>query len=170
MTPTKSSLRFDPPQFLSIGPHGFLLPRDADRQIEFPSFTTSIIVASTVRKRFLNGNLVCSSSDAHKARDGSSCDSCLLRSDCLPRIRLRLSPLCSDIPNPVFIELSFSSAKNFLDYFVNLQSQAIDPLQVPARLSVLNRGRWGEVIFSIADPNSPLTYPENPCHNSSPTP
>ena len=170
MTPMNSSLRFDPPQFLRIGPHGFLLHRDADAQIEFPSFTTSILAASTVRKRFLNGKLVCSSQDAHKARDGSSCDSCHLRSDCLPRIRLRLRPLCSEIPNPIFLELSFSSAKNFLDYFLNLQSQAIDPLQVPARLSVLNRGRWGEVAFSIHHPNSPLTHPENPCLNSSPPP
>ena len=162
---TKPSLRFDPPQFLRVAAHGFLC-----QGREHPSFPASILAASTVRKRFLNGKLVCSSPDAHKAKDGSSCDTCPLRSDCLPRIRLRLRPLCSQIPNPIFLELSFSSAKNFLDYFVNLHSQGIDPLQVPARISVLNRGRWGEVFFSVDDPNSPLAYPENPCLNSSPPP
>jgi hypothetical protein len=164
MIPSNPSLLLDPPVFLTIRPHGFLC-----QGREYPSFSASILATSTVRKRFLNGNLVCSSPDAINAKDGSPCHSCPHRPDCLPRIRLRLRPLSEDLPRTVFLELSFSSAKNFLDYFTNLLSQNLDPLQLNVRLSVLNRGRWGEVLFSL-HPNPSLIYPENPCPNSSPPP
>jgi len=147
MTTTTSSLKFDPPVFLRIGLDGFLC-----QGREHATFSASLLTCSTVRKRFLKGILVCFSSDGHKARDGASCQSCPHLQDCLPRIRLRLRPLSDDLPHPIFLELSFSSAKNFLEYFTNIQSQGIDPYQVPLRLNVLNRGRWGEVLFSVDHP------------------
>lgn len=147
---TRTSLQFNPPAFLRIGQNGFLWQGNL-----YPSIDARILTPSTVRKRFVNGALVCSSSDAHKSRDGTRCDACPHLPDCLPRVRLRLRPLSDDLPDIVFIELSFSSAKNFLDYFAALQDQGLDPLHVPAHISVINRGRWAEISFVPLQPTPP---------------
>lgn len=147
---TRTSLQFNPPVFLRIGPNGFLWQGNL-----YPSIHARILTPSTVRKRFVNGALVCSSSDAHRSRHGTNCDACPHLPHCMPRVRLRLRPLSYDLPDIVFIELSFSSAKNFLDYFATLQDQGLDPLLVPVHISVLNQGRWAEISFQPLQANLP---------------
>ena len=130
--------------FLRVSPHGFVVN---DRVI--PRFSAVTLDARLVRKRFCHGKLVCYSSSGDVAKDGSDCSDCSHLDDCTPRLRLRLKPALGLVPNPIFLELGFSSARNFLDYVKKIHSIGFHPSDAHTLFSCRDRGRWGEVLFSL---------------------
>ena len=145
MNPHRLALHFDAkkPVFLSLSPDGFLLNGQS-----LPVFNASIQSIQPLRKRFLQGKLVCFSKNGDSATNGSACSSCSLRSQCTPKLRLTLHPLDPELPSPLFIELAFSSSHNLITYLQVLQDHNL-PQHSPTSFSVRSRGPWGEVLFSL---------------------
>jgi hypothetical protein len=147
MSSVHNPIHFGPAPFLRVTPNAFVYDH-----LELDSFPATIQAMSLLRKRFSNGRLVCFSPDGSSAKDGSPCPSCPHRPSCLPRIRLRLGPSSHHLPTPIFLELSFSSAKNYLNFFSFLLAHNLDPALTPCRISLTNRGQWAEVSFALLNP------------------
>ena len=143
--PSKSS-------FLKVQPHGFLLRGQA-----LHSFDATIQNASLVRKKFQDKTLVCYSPDGFFSKTGLSCKDCPDDRGCRSRVRLLLSPSDPSLPDPLLLELPFSSARNFFHFEAHLHQAGLPLYQTLTRFAVVPRGSWGEVIFSIpSSQNSPL--------------
>lgn len=98
--------------------------------------------AQVVRKLFENRALACYSGDGITGRDGARCQSCP-RLRCQPMIRLHFRQ-----PGTIFvIDLATTSAQNYLRIAENAEAVGEQIHEWPLRLTVINRGHWGEVDF-----------------------
>jgi len=95
-----------------------------------------------LRKRFEAGALVCDSPDGIVARNGTVCEACR-HPDCRPWLRVHLATT-DDV---YLIDLAVVSARNFLALEEAATHQGEDLSRWALRLTVVNRGRWGEVRF-----------------------
>lgn len=128
-------------RYLEVTPNGFRLP-DGKRT---PSLACQILSFRPARSLYQNRKPVCRSLDAIRSlKEGRSCSACLLRSRCTPQIYLEL--LADGIP--LNLLLAYTSAKNFLTWHSSLKQQGLTMENVTVWMTVLDRGRWGEVRFN----------------------
>jgi hypothetical protein len=106
------------------------------------SLTGRVTRTRLLRKRFDAGALVCDSLDGIQARNGTICEACR-HPDCRPWLRVHLAT-ADDV---YLIDLAVVSARNFLAVEEAAAHQGQDLSRWTLRLTVVSRGRWGEVRF-----------------------
>lgn len=152
MTPPDANERlrlrqaFRKPTYLSvrITPQGFDV---ADSHYDHLQGT--VIRASLARKLFRDGFLSCSSSDGVRSEEGTRCDECQ-HALCQPRLRLHLLAQRALVH---VLELPSTSAENYFTLEEQAQRDGADLIDCTVRLSVIDRGHWGEVAFErVAHP------------------
>jgi hypothetical protein len=101
-----------------------------------------IVRLRLVRKLFEDQILTCFSRDGLRARDGTLCEDCA-HPRCQPQVRIHLQAR-----EAVFvIDLAYSAARKLLVLKDELANQEIPLEETSLRLTVQDRGRWGEVGF-----------------------
>jgi hypothetical protein len=132
-------------RYVQVLPSGLRMPGG---NIE-PDILAQVLTFHPARSLYENKKPVCRSLDAVKALDQTrSCTSCLLRNRCTPQICLELRHHSI----PIRLLLSYTSLKNFLDFLLRLNPR-YKPLESKMiRIQVKNRGRWGELVFSLPQP------------------
>jgi len=139
MMDTTARLAFRDPVhvFVKVTPGGFLM---GDRTFE--SLSGRVAKVYLIRKRFEDGRLACASSNGTESREGLSCAKCA-HPRCQPQLRLHLRN-----SNTIYVlDLASSSAKNLLSLEDELIMDGKSLELTSLRLTVINRGYWGEVWF-----------------------
>jgi len=110
----------------------------------------TILRASLARKLFRDGFLTCSSSDGVHGDEGKLCAQCQ-HALCQPRLRLHLLAQRSVV---YVLELPATSAENFFALEERARREGADLIDCTVRLTVIDRGHWGEVAFErVSHPN-----------------
>ena len=78
---------------------------------------------------------------------GRTCATCRVRTQCTPQLRLDLFVDAQ----PFRLLLAWTSAKNFLLYEARLRQRSISFEDRLHRITVINRGSWGELRFHLPD-------------------
>ncbi len=136
---------FGPPLLVpaKITPLGF----EVDGNI-IPELLGRVRRLSLARKLFEDGILTCQSQDGVSGTGGKICDVCR-HPQCQPRLRLQL-----DSGHVVhLLELPPSSAKNLFAIEDAAVRQKVHLWDWPLRLTIEDRGHWGEVRFERAPSN-----------------
>ena len=122
---------------VKLTPKGFLIEDEIH-----PELTGRVVKTRLVRKRFEDRVLVCSSLDGIRARDGSVCDECR-HPGCQPQLRAHLVQ-----GEAIYIlDLAASSARNLFAAEDEAAANGEQLRDWTLRLSMRNRGHWGEVCF-----------------------
>ena len=106
-----------------------------------------------VRKLFREERLVCWSNGGERSASGRLCADCPSRGECGRRLRLFLEEVEGEHADGgrrlggITLEMNFTSGRNFLAYAQRLACAQLEVQDVPARLTVIDRGGWGEVCF-----------------------
>lgn len=111
----------------------------------------TVIRVSLARKLFRDGLLACSSSDGLRAEDGRDCNECQ-HPLCQPRLRLHLLTQRSIV---YVLELPSTSAENFFALEERAQQDGANLIDCTVRLTLIDRGHWGEVVFERVTPPAP---------------
>ena len=133
-------------RYLSVRPHGFeLQPSEPPR----PTLEARIVSRGAARTLYQQRKPRCRSLDGIAALDdpNRTCASCRLRAQCTPQLRLDLFVDAQ----PFRLLLAWTSAKNFLLYETQLRQRSIAIEDRLHRITVVNRGSWGEVRFRLPD-------------------
>lgn len=101
-----------------------------------------VVRTSLVRKLFEDAVLVCDSLDGIRARNGTKCDICR-HPRCRPQLRIWLA----DGSLRYLIDLPTTSAQNYFTIEDEAQAQRIPIDDWQLKLTVVDRGQWGEVRF-----------------------
>ena len=133
-------------RYLKVSTAGFQPPH-AEQPL--PAISAIILTFRPARTYYQNRKPICRSLDGVQAlTENRTCASCLFRKSCTPQICLEI--LYEGIP--LRLMLAYTSARNFM-LFVSKQIKAGTPLEgSPVKLSVLDRGRWGEICFASENP------------------
>jgi hypothetical protein len=121
--------------FVRVAPGGFVLEHEDREEI-----TGRIVKNHLVRKRFEDGMLACDSRDGVTARAGTDCLACL-HPRCLAFVRIHVR----EGPVVYVIDLAPTAAHALLDLTDAVEAEDQRLEDVPVRLTVENRGRWGLV-------------------------
>ncbi len=133
-------------RYLTVTPTGLLLDKDERPR---PTVEARILGFGGARTFYRKRKPVCRSLDGVVAvtDPDKACAECEDRQRCTPQVRLDL-----------IIErralrclLAFTSARNFLEYEARLRRGGVIIEQVLHQISVVNRGAWGELRFSVLD-------------------
>ena len=125
-----------------ITAHGFDVADEHYDQLE-----GTIIKATLVRKLFDDNFLACSSSDAIRSEDGKLCAECH-HPRCQPRLRIQLAR-----DRTVFVlELPPTSAHNYFALEDEAERLGAPLIDWTVRLTVTDRGHWGEIAFEAIQP------------------
>ena len=133
-------------RYLSVRPHGFeLQPGEPLR----PTLEARIVSSGAARTLYQERKPRCRSLNAITPLDdpNRTCATCRLRAQCTPQLRLDLFVDAQ----PFRLLLAWTSAKNFLLYDTALRQRNIAIEDRLHRLTVVNRGSWGEVRFRLPD-------------------
>lgn len=136
-------LAFQKPLYLmtKVTPEGFEIDDH-----HYAEITGRLMKATLVRKLFEDGVLSCSSPDGIHSADGTVCDECQ-HPNCQPRLRVQLVAR-----NLIYVlDLSHSSARNLFAIEDQAESENETLPECLLKLSVVNRGFWGEVRFERLD-------------------
>ena len=135
-------------RYLTVRPNGFELePGQPLRK----AIEARILGHGGARTLYKDRKPDCRSLDGVRPVTGDTdrhCADCDLRSRCTPQVRLDLIVAGS---RPFRLLLAYSSARAFLVYEAQLRQRRILVENVVAKLSVVNRGSWGELRFSTRD-------------------
>lgn len=132
-------------RYLTVTPDGFKL---IGREKPTPEIEARIVSFGGARTLYKSRQPDCRSLDGvHSITHPRRCGDCELRSQCTPQVRLDV--LVDG--RPYRLLLAHSSARNFLAYEMRLRQNARDYAQVLHRVSVANRGSWGELRFTAAE-------------------
>jgi hypothetical protein len=101
-----------------------------------------VIKTALLRKLFEDGALSCQSKDGLTAENGTVCDQCR-HPRCRPILRIQLL----EQQRRYLIDLNASSAHNLFALEDQLQAAGQTLADTRLRLTVCNRGLWGEVKF-----------------------
>ncbi len=130
-------------RYLNVRPHGIEVGhgRPALRTIE-----VRVLGHGGARTLYRGRRPVCRSLDGIAAvRDaGKLCALCPDHEHCTPQVRVDL--LFESRPHRLL--LSFTSAKNFLQYLAEAKARGHDLVAVRTEIDVTSRGSWGELRFS----------------------
>ena len=145
LQPLRAILQQARSRYLSVRPRGFELhPGERLR----PVLEARILSFGSARTLYQNRAPLCRSLDAVRpitAKEHRSCAECALRTRCTSQVRL---DLLVDT-QPLRLLLAHTSAKNFLLYETQLQQRAVALYDGLHRISVINRGSWGELRFHL---------------------
>ena len=134
---------FQPATYLpaKVTPQGFLVNEERLDTLE-----GRVSKAHLVRKHFEDGVLACDSRDGVTAKDGTQCETCL-HPKCRPMLRIHLRNGCV----VYVIDLAVTAAQNFLGLEDDLETEGKKLERTQLKLTVVNRGYWGEVCFALAE-------------------
>lgn len=144
MSAARRSFSQLPVLWVQVTPKGFVI-----RQTEAAVATLEghVVRQRFERKLFLDGMLACGSLDGEMAYDGKTrCQDCR-HPLCQPRIRLRLA----DRHAHYLVDLAISSARNFFALEDGIQEQGLHLESQRLRLTVIDRGYFGEIRFERLD-------------------
>ncbi len=130
-------------RYLTVRPHGFELnPGETPR----PILEARILNTGAARTLYQQRKPRCRSLDGIAPLDdrNRTCAQCRLRPQCTPQVRLDLFVGAQ----PFRLLLAHTSAKNFLAYDGRLRQQGRPIEDILHRITVINRGSWGELRFS----------------------
>ncbi len=133
-------------RYLTVRPHGFeLYPGETLR----PTIEVRILSIGAARTWYQNRKPQCRSLDGIAPLDdrNRTCAQCRVRAQCTPQVRLDLFVDAK----PFRLLLAHTSAKNFLAYDARLRQRRIPIEDRLHRITVTNRGSWGELRFSVRD-------------------
>jgi hypothetical protein len=130
-----------------VRPHGFELNPGARLR---PVLQVRILSFGSARTLYQDRKPLCRSLDAIQPtapKDQRRCADCALRPRCTAQVRL---DLLADT-QPFRLLLAHTSAKNFLLYEAQLRERGVALYDVLHRMTVINRGSWGELRFARQD-------------------
>lgn len=143
--PLREILRRALTRYLTVTPAGFQL---IGRSKPEPQIEARLLSFGGARTLYKNRRPDCRSLDGLQSITHTrQCSDCELRSQCTAQVRLDL--LVDS--RPYRLLLAHTSARNFLAYDMKLRQAKRDYAQVLHRLTVMNRGSWGELRFSSVD-------------------
>lgn len=134
-------------RYLTVRPNGFELePGEPLRK----DIEARILGHGGARTLYSDRKPTCRSLDGVRPVIGDTnirCADCDLRSRCTPQVRLDL--IVAGRPHRLL--LAYSSARAFLVYDAKLRKRRVLVENVVAKISVVNRGSWGELRFTTRD-------------------
>jgi hypothetical protein len=140
-------------RYLAVRPTGLQMPHG----LLVSSLRVTLRDSRPARTFYRDHQPQCRSLDGLRSvTQDRACADCLLRSTCTPQIHIDL--LHEAVPYRLL--LAYTSARNFLLFLSHLGKQGRGLPQSDVILSVLNRGRWGELRFISSPSSNPLTQ----CH------
>jgi hypothetical protein len=138
-------------RYLTVRPRGFEL--DPGQRLR-PVIEARILGFGSARTLYQERRPQCRSldgvhplADARRPASPGTCAQCTRRPRCTPQVRLDL--LVDS--QPFRLLLAHTSAKRFLIYEAQLRQRGIALYEASHRISVINRGSWGELRFSLRD-------------------
>ena len=145
LQPLRAILQQARRRYLTVHPHGFELnPGERLR----PVLAARILSFGSARTLYQDRKPLCRSLDAIRpttAKEHRTCAECALRTRCTSQVRL---DLLVDT-QPLRLLLAHTSAKNFLLYETQLRERGVEFYDVLHRMTVINRGSWGELRFRL---------------------
>jgi len=136
-------------RYARILPGGIELPHHGKTLRSLPA---QIRTWRPARTLYQNKLPQCRSLNAiHSITQDRACITCPMRRPCTPQIYIEL--LYDHIPYRLL--LAYTSARNFLTFNAQLRRKDLALDTTPVLLSVRDRGRWGELCFSCAQPQPP---------------
>ncbi len=142
--PLREILQSAQRRYLTVRPHGFEInPGTPLRAV----LEARILGFGGARTRYHNRKPHCRSLDGIRpiSEGQRTCAECNLRTQCTPQLRL---DLLADT-QPFRLLLAHTSAKNFLLYDTELHQRGVALYEVLHRITVINRGSWGELRFRL---------------------
>lgn len=139
MDPLRELLFRASARYLQVHPSGLVLdgaPRDR--------VAARILHHTGARTLYRGRRPHCRSLDGVTALNGQACADCHDRKHCTPQVRLDL--LIDG--RPYRLLLAYTSATNLLAYRALLRAQQRDLPDVTTSITVIDRGRWGELRFA----------------------
>jgi len=147
LQPLRAILQQARRRYLTVRPHGFELnPGERLR----PTLEVRIVSFGSARTLYQHRKPLCRSLDGIQPtapKNQRRCTECALRPRCTAQVRL---DLLADT-QPFRLLLAHSSAKNFLLYETQLRERGIALYDGLHRMTVINRGSWGELRFAPSD-------------------
>ncbi len=144
LQPLREILQQAQRRYLTVRPHGFeLKPGERLR----PVLEARILSFGSARTLYQDRKPLCRSLDAIRPtapKAQRSCAECALRTRCTSQVRL---DLLVDT-QPYRLLLAYTSAKNFLLYEAQLRQRRVELYDGLHRMTVINRGSWGELRFA----------------------
>lgn len=134
-------------QYLDIKPSGFSIGNK-----KLPSqINATIVIFKPARTLYLNKKPTCRSLNGIiSLKKNRSCADCDMKKSCTPQICLQV--FYENIP--LRLMLAYTSAKNFLKLITVMKNKGISSDGAHIRISVKDRGRWGEVCFELIHENN----------------
>jgi len=129
-------------RYVTVKPEGLLLDPEAE---PVEQVSAILVRSSPARTLYEARRPICRSLDGVRAFNGRDCLRCPERGACTPQVLVELDIAAQ----PYRLLLAFTSAKNFLLFVDRTLKEGKDLARLPVRIRVLNRGRWGEVLFAI---------------------
>ena len=147
LQPLRAILQQARRRYLTVRPHGFeLQPGERLR----PALEVRILSFGSARTLYQDRKPLCRSLDGIQPTAPNSqrrCAECALHPRCTSQVRL---DLLADT-QPFRLLLAHTSAKNFLLYEAQLRERRVELYDVLHRMTVINRGSWGELRFARPD-------------------
>ncbi len=134
-------------KYLTVRPRGFELGRGEWLR---PAIEARILGHGGARTLYQHRKPKCRSLDGVRPvtdDTGRSCADCRTRAHCTPQVRLDLIVE----RQPFRLLLAYSSARAFLVYDAELRQRHVAIEDIVSKISVVNRGSWGELRFSACD-------------------
>jgi hypothetical protein len=132
-------------QYATLTPQGIRLPGSADPN---PTLRATIVMFKPARTRYVNRQPLCRSlngiSSVNRRR---RCLGCEDKRGCTSQIALDI--LYHLVPYKLLI--AYTSANNFLDFARKFDSPRTYIEGAVADITVIDRGRWGEACFALAE-------------------
>jgi hypothetical protein len=135
-------------RYLAVRPGGLQMPHGPIVQ----TLRARLLACRPARTLYENHQPRCRSLDGiQSVTEARTCAACLLRKTCTPQIYLEL--LCNHVPYRLL--LAYTSARNFMLFTSRLRQQGRPLENTDILISVLDRGRWGELRFLTPPPQPP---------------
>ena len=134
-------------RYLTVKPRGFELHRGARLR---RSIEARILGFGGARTLYRDRKPVCRSLDGVQPITGDRarrCSGCADRDRCAPQVRVDLIVDCVAYR----LLLAYTSARAFLGYEGELRQRGVAIEHVLTKITVVDRGRWGELRFSALD-------------------
>jgi hypothetical protein len=127
-------------RYLTVRPSGLQMPHGPIVQ----TLRAHLCLCRPARTLYERHQPRCRSLDGiHSITEERTCAACLLRKTCTPQIYLEL--LHERVPYRLL--LAYTSARNFMTFISRLRQQDQSIENADILISVLDRGRWGELRF-----------------------
>lgn len=130
-------------RYINVRPGGFEFGYN---KTTVPNLSAIITSSHPARTLYQNKKPVCRSLDGMRStQQDRSCATCTDRRNCTPQIYIEL--VYNEIP--LSLMLAYTSARNFLHFASVIKQRGDDIENIPVCMTVRDRGRWGEVCFSL---------------------